>query len=170
MPVDVPIKGRGQSRPSRFTRPRRSTSKLGFIKGGVCDGIHQSRRKREKGALEVVYLILHQKRCFEEEGNKFRILNYPKFDGMKYGRLWGGDFEIGMYRYTQHVIPLLIEQAMLVTKEFLKKLARQIASFEFGVSAENPLSILEGKASFGLCPPHADDIYRKRFKDKVVKP
>ncbi len=166
MPIDVPIKGRGQNkRPSRFTRSRVSTAKLGYIVGGVCDRIHRSRRKREEGALNMMELLFEQKHCLEQKGRKVRVVGYPKWNWKEYHRLWGGDSEIGMYRFSQIVIPQLIEQTVLVTKTFLRKLAKQVASFEFGVKMDNPLSILEGTAEFGLVPPHKDYLYQQRIKD-----
>jgi len=170
MPVDVPIKDRGQNkRPSRFTFSRKSTAKLGYRIGGVCDQIHRARRKRERGALDMVDLLFQQKkRCLEEEGSKFRVINYPKWDWREYCRLRGGDSEIGMHRFSQIVIPKLIEQKMLVTRTFLEKIAKQIAAFEFGVAVDNPLSILEGTAKFGLAKPHQDHLYQQRVKENDI--
>lgn len=145
--------------------------RLGFIKGGVCDKIHQARLKREQGALHAVDMLFEQeKRCLKKVSQyRFVVLNYPKWSWREYHRLWGGDREIGVHRYMDDVIPQLIETKIEVTRNFLKKLARQIASFEFGVSTSepnNPLAILEGRVKFGYAPPHADHIYQERFGKK----
>jgi len=144
---------------------------LGFIKGGVCDRLHRARSSREGGALRAVHMLFDQKdRCLQEvEKEKYVVINYPKWNWKKYCRLWGGDSEIGVHRFLQNVLPLLIEQKRIVTYKFLQKLAKQIASFEFGFETSepnNPLSILEGKCKPVYYEPHVDYIYKKRFGGK----
>ena len=141
-------------------------AKEGYIIGGRCDKTHKARLGRERGA-EYFLNWMVDKNCFSCTRGWYKVvkeLHPPRKQMYRLGGLYGGDFEIGMYRLKQEVIEQLYEKGKAFRWKWILRWVKDIASFEFGFYSESPLSIInpDEKFEWGLCPAHRDDIYQSR--------
>lgn len=138
---------------------------LGIIKGGNAERIFIARKKRFEGG-EI---------CWQRQKNlpghtvktegKYKILMAHEVPGIPwfYRNDCRGDQEIGYRRVTDILFPKIIEQDMTFTEVTMLLWLNDLASFEFGIHSESPLSIItlgEGIQS-GLAPPYLDSVYKQ---------
>lgn len=142
---------------------RHQIHKHGFIIGGVCHQRLNQRKGRAQGARLAWNDILDNEKLFKVNRGWYRILKMP--DGRGIGNYGGGDEEIGCLRMLQICFPQLILKKKSFRLKWMNMWIEGVASCEFGVSMESPLSIInpKEKCSFGLVPPKPDDdaIYEK---------
>lgn len=147
-------------------------TKYGTIKGGGCDRTHNQRFARERGSLYALN-ELNSQGCIKWKGNKGVIVKElsNKYNWKWLAKKYKGDEQVGWFRFVQDVVPLLIKKKMSCTWTQFKKYTKDIASFEFGVSMDGPLSIITPgeKVEWGYAPPHRDDIYKRKKKDKALR-
>ncbi len=147
-------------------------SKYGTVKGGVCDGAHMARANREKGAEIYLDELKRMKYLNPLGGINLILFSLPKTSEneiMKIGDKYGAEFENGYRRARDDVGKNLYQSKRSFTLRSLKTLFEEICSFEFGVSAETPLSIISGEGVFGYAPPHQPLIYEAKKRDRVFE-
>jgi hypothetical protein len=148
-------------------------AKEGYIIGGKCDRVHKARAKREEGT-KYFLAWMKKKNCFSHTRGWYKVVKMlypPRKEMYRLGGLYGGDFEIGMYRLRQEVMEQLYEKGKAFRWDWMERWVVDIASFEFGCKSESPLSIInpDEKFEWGLCPAHRDDIYQSRKKRGDLK-
>jgi len=153
-------------------------TKLGIIKGGVCEKIFKQRSKRETGADRAWQWLLDNK-CIRFCNGWYQIIKLPpKILDLKYviSQTHDGDIEIGWRRFISDVAEQLFDSKRKFRLKWMRRWVEDIASFEFGIgttdgSVPNPhdleiIDMLEGKSKhcFGYASSHQDEIYKKWIK------
>jgi len=138
-------------------------NKYGIIKGGLCEQRLTERRMRSLGSRMAWDDINEDRRFVRFSNGWYKIVKIP--DGRGMGNYGKGIIEIGYLRMLQIVFPSLINSGKKFRLKWMDKWIEGIASCEFGIFSETPLSIITPgeKFSFGMMPPKPgdDDIYEK---------
>lgn len=136
-------------------------TKHGFIRGGLCEKRLIARKFRSDGAGLAWYFALKQKGCVTINKGWYKMLKVPKFKGI--GQYGNGDVEIGVLRMHQSTFTTLIKSGKSFRLKWMEMWIEGMASAEFGIHSETPLSILNEGITTGLIPPNPSDdaIYEK---------
>jgi len=139
-------------------------NKYGIIVGGVCEKRLKDRYYRSVGAWAAWNEIKDSKHVIKNYG-WFKIVSI--LPPRKSDTFPGGIFETGYLRMTQDVFVNLFESGRSFRINSIEGWIEGIASMEFGVYSETPLSIITPGEKFatGMCLPKlADDaIYEKMY-------
>ena len=141
--------------------------KHGFIKGGMCEKRMNQRSARSLGSWMAWNDIKESKKFVQVKNGWYQVLKMPVSRGIGTKYYGSGDAEIGYLRMLQDVFPKLVRNKKKFRLKWMHRWIEGIASCEFGVSMDNPLSIIDPgeKCNFGLCPPRGSDdvIYEKMY-------
>lgn len=147
-------------------------TKLGIIKGGVCERAFKERRQREQGArLHWDWLLSHN--CVKVKNGWYRIIKECnkswRWAAKNIGRLYGADTEIGWLRFKQDIVPQLFKNKRSFRLKWMEKWIYDIASFELGMCSKDSeplteahaLGAGESRTIIGYAPPHQPELYKK---------
>ena len=129
-------------------------TKLGIIKGGLCEGLFKMRKQREDGC-QLAWDAAIEEGCVSINKGWFKVNKLPKY--RKYGEYGSANHEIGFYRMINDVLSTLIKTKQKFRHKWLKKWILDIASFEFGVQMSDPFTI----TATGYAEPHLNATYKK---------
>ena len=152
-------------------------TKLGMIKGGLCEGRFKARQKRERGTeLAINWLLYHN--CIEIKGGWCRVIKVPgKLHSFRWPidnicKLYGGEAEIGWRRFISDIALPLYKKKTKFRLSKLQTWGADQAAKEFAIkfAIRRLEGAKSGEASFGLTTgkPPQNALYKEWLQEEGV--